>query len=514
MKSNESSTLEQSSDHLFHDRHSRKGVLVCFLLSGLFFSFLGLNRFLAADEGFYLLAAKEVYFGRDLYLDFFYPQMPLFPYFYGLFLKVIGYSWEIARLIAALISCGCAVLLYLRLKALRAPFFIIFGLALFLGSGLVLSWFPTAKTYSLSTLFLLIAYLSIKRTFSLPPFFSFFLGGLFIGLAVNTRLFYCITIPFFLFDIILCHRKNALRPVLFFLLGGVATYLPHLYYIVHDSSAYWFNNVGYHLVRSHRSAELDEIARNTIYNILFAFQPDERMDGFQFPMLFYVTCFSGIYSLIAHRFLSLATMIGLSLFAMSLSPDPIHLQYFSTVVPFFILGTCESLAKGKELKKWVFLLLLLFSVEYLRHTPDAIYRSTTSGIGVKGVEEGKEHLSQISIASYVGYALDKHTDSGELVLAQWPGYLLESHARIYPGMENQFWIRISHKLTEEERKDYHLFTREELWKEILRPNLSTVVIDQRKVSRYFPRKRLQQAGYVVVENVHGVLIWKKQPGKD
>src|SRR5205807_1747646 len=65
---------------------------------------MSLFRLVDADEGIYLLNAKEVLNGSLPYHDFFYPQMPLLPYVYGLWMKLFGVSWYSGRLLSALLA--------------------------------------------------------------------------------------------------------------------------------------------------------------------------------------------------------------------------------------------------------------------------------------------------------------------------------------------------------------------------------------------------------------------------
>jgi O-antigen ligase len=69
--------------------------LLCVLLP------IALSRLIARDEGFYLLAARLVMEKELPYVDFFYPQMPLFPYLYGLWMKIFSFSWTSGRTFSA-----------------------------------------------------------------------------------------------------------------------------------------------------------------------------------------------------------------------------------------------------------------------------------------------------------------------------------------------------------------------------------------------------------------------------
>lgn len=71
-------------------------------------------RLVDGDEGFYLLAAKSVFHGKLLYRDFFYTQMPLLPYIYGLWLKIAGETWNSGRMLSSLLASLLGCLLYVH----------------------------------------------------------------------------------------------------------------------------------------------------------------------------------------------------------------------------------------------------------------------------------------------------------------------------------------------------------------------------------------------------------------
>src|SRR5437016_4568472 len=68
-------------------RTERLALIPIALLLGVVLLVVSRLRLVDGDEGFYLLAAKSVYHGKVLYRDFFYTQMPLLPYVYGLWMK-------------------------------------------------------------------------------------------------------------------------------------------------------------------------------------------------------------------------------------------------------------------------------------------------------------------------------------------------------------------------------------------------------------------------------------------
>ncbi len=72
-----------------------------FSATALFMVFFGA---LHVDEGYYHLVAHLTSRGAVPYRDYFYVQMPLFPYVYGLLFRLLGHSFAVARFISVLFS--------------------------------------------------------------------------------------------------------------------------------------------------------------------------------------------------------------------------------------------------------------------------------------------------------------------------------------------------------------------------------------------------------------------------
>jgi len=86
---------------------SRKNRFLMALIILAFFAgtlVLSRHRPIDGDEGYYATAARLVSEGQAPYLDFFYPQMPLLPYFYAPVYKVVGSSLANMRLFSVLIG--------------------------------------------------------------------------------------------------------------------------------------------------------------------------------------------------------------------------------------------------------------------------------------------------------------------------------------------------------------------------------------------------------------------------
>jgi len=483
---------------------------------GFFLFWVGLNRYIAPDEGFYLMAAKLVMQGQSLYQDFFYPQMPLVPYLQGVWLRVFGVTWEQGRIFASLLTFLSAVVLYIAVRQWTSRIFAIVAIVIFAGSGPILGWLPTIQTYNASTLFCLLSYFCLHSSVRKKHWLMALLSGVLLGLAINCRLFYVVVIPICVLWILLGKAPFAIRikDLSIFLIGGLLTALPHLYLMFYDFSTYWFNNMGYHSMRSEMTAERLARHRRAIVEIAFGFRDDPRSDGYQLLIIFCGTLAHAVLRILRKSLPDVSFWIGMTLLFVSMTPVPMHIQYFVAVFPFFIICTMLFFSEihqqcvSSHLAKFVlapFAIALL--LVYLQTTPHALNRYTNTGYGVHGIEPGKPEAARISTVKKVSQTINLLTEPDEIVLSQWPGYLVESHARPYPGTENQFWIRVAHQLSPQERSDYKIVGLAEFRAALEDPALRVIIIREDRIRRFFGRRGLEATSFKLSYDIEGVHIY-------
>jgi 4-amino-4-deoxy-L-arabinose transferase-like glycosyltransferase len=490
-------------------------------LIATYFFWLGQKRFLATDEGFYLLAARLVMSGQLPYIDFFYPQMPLLPYLYGAWMETFGYTWTQARVFSSLLSLISAGAIYLIVRRLTNQPLAIFAIALFALSGLTIGWFTTAKTYSASTAFCLLSFMFLHKKIAGGGLFAAFIGGVFLGLTINVRLFYVALVPIFIIWLWLGgkSREQKIKKIILFLLGGAVTATPHLYYVLNDFSSYWFNNYEYHTLRSEIPKDQISSHRISVLQTIFGLKEARRLDGLQFALITIATLLHPLVRFRVKRIPDAAFFIGITLLLVSLTPVPVHLQYLSVVTPFFII--CAMLLLN-DVKAWAILdkknklfacclLVCLggFIFSYLEPVSGSIERHLYSGQGVHGVRSAQTDASRLETASKVAAIVNDITTPGESVLSQWPGYLLESHALPYPGTENQFWIRVAHRITKEERNRYKIADMKSFRAALKDPDLRVVIIRDTQMTRYLPGQLLEDNNFTLKADIEGIFIYLK-----
>lgn len=469
-------------------------------------SLLALNRLVAADEGFYLMAAKLVSTGQHPYIDFFYPQMPFLPYVYSLWSLLFDHNWYTYRLLTALLSSGLGTILFVLLWNNLGKTPAIFGTALLLSNGLFLGWFSVCKTYSLEAIFFLAA---VSLIFNPKSTKNAFAAGLLLGLAIDVRLFYLALTPVFLMYMLWkrAHQKACLA----FCAGGLIAALPHLYYLLFDLESYWFSNIGYHLNRSYRPPEEDEQERFLAFLSLTGLTKSPALDGVQFPSLLYSCLIASLIALYKNKkeFVFISVIV-LTLGGVYLIPTPTHLQYFATLVPYLVIGATflfSSLYRTNSILGTTYALCMLcISILPLN---DIVTRFTRTGEGVKAIGENTIESFSIPAIQEVSKKIDQYINPDDIVLAQWPGFLLESKARPYPGAENQFWVRAGSRLSEEQRQTVHVVSHKEFRESVFLPKIKFVVLLQPRVKRFVPKKYLRNAGFTRVDWVNRIYLYDR-----
>ena len=118
--------------------------------------FFAFNRLVDGDEGFYLSAAREVSQGRLLYTDFFYPQMPYLPHIFSIFANrgmTTLFMTRLASAAAGVMTTLLFLMVLMRTTDDRRVTGIL--LAMYVFSGLVISWHSVAKTFAWTDFFLM-----------------------------------------------------------------------------------------------------------------------------------------------------------------------------------------------------------------------------------------------------------------------------------------------------------------------------------------------------------------------
>jgi 4-amino-4-deoxy-L-arabinose transferase-like glycosyltransferase len=505
------------------------GQLLLFSLLCAWMLWLCQTRLVAMDEGFYLFAARLVAYGQVPYLDFFYPQTPLFPYLYAAWIAIFGASWEALRIPSALASTLLAIAIFGKVKEVSSPRAGLLAAVLFSLSISTIGWYSICKSYVLPALLLFWAYTRVAHVEASAR--EYLIAGILVGLAANMRLYMLTTLAPFALWALLCESswREVVRRQAALVVGFALCMLPHLYWLMVDAQAWWFNMLGYHLIRSDASG-LQMQQKLTLLKTLFSFNTRSNPDGVQF-LLLTVLSLPALLPLFSHfrrlRFrrvthepseataspspYTLSAMVALTLGCTNLMPNPSYAQYFCVLTPFLVLCAAGSLAQLWQYRAWGKLLVLLcvlgYSLQALKRGQDYLF----SGRRVAGLETfRREPPFYPKTIDQIASRISAHAPGDELVLSQWPGFLVGTLARAYPGTENQFWIMVAGKMRARDRTRYRLFSMDQVVAALANPELKLVVIRSIKQTRYFPHARLESAGFMLAEELHGVRLYTRR----
>lgn len=425
--------------------------LLVFLQTSFFFIIFASQRLVAQDEGFYLFAAKLISEGNLPYLDFFYPQAPLLPFVYGIFFKILGPDLLTARIITALISATLGLLIFIHIKKNHDLSIAVIAVILFTLSNFVLANLLVVQTYALSVILLFLSYLFFTNK-------CYLLSALILGLCIQTRLTFAIILPIYLVYLFLDYRKQqiAKSDICKFCLVFLLSLLPSLYFILLDASSFWFNNIGYHQLRTTLSPEDSWDNKLTVLKVIFGLKDSVKFSAWQLPLLIYIFIITVVAQLIWSKRLQLSSAMIFGLLLIHLLPEPTYVQYFVVLIPFLIINLAE-LTIYLHSKKIILPFLTLFSLVYLWDYPEDYQRYTKTGNGVIGImnQENAEHWSIDNIQKIIAETKVK-CNPQKLAWSYWPGYLLSSNCQVYPGSENHFSYLVVPKLTKEQKEKYHL----------------------------------------------------------
>jgi hypothetical protein len=506
----------------FHHRYALLFIGV-FVAQLIFFLVVARYRLVDGDEGFYLMASRLVFEHRAPYLDFFFSQTPLLPYAYGTWVELVGQSWVAGRAFSCVLAALLGTLLFAYVCGrTRRPSAGLAAAVLFASSTLVFAWFTIVKTFALSGLLLFTAFLFLR---SWPARFrsAAIFSGVALGLAADVRLYLAGLIPLFLWWIFRDPAKGArLRGMMYFTAGFAAAVLPNLYFIALDPKVFLFDNLLFHAIRSDAG-----LVGNYAQKVLVLGQLCLRNDGgngVQTCMLLAAMTLSigrlRAVNTATRRLLELAAAVA----GISLLPTPSYVQYFSLCVPFLaaaaVCGASDVLEELDlvETKRRVFAIAGAgFMVLFVAAAVTDYGRFCVTGAGVNGIHGAALAPNwTIDRVREVSRAVDGVTAPGEPVLSLWPGYLFESHARPFPGSENNTGRDRADALSLSELVRYRIVSLEQIEHGLSRHEPRVVVVGNQE-SMFVEAKAylamLSRYGYTVARRVGGSTVWTVAGGR-
>ena len=421
----------------------RQRVLSLFFLhAGLLVIFV-FFRYLDADEGLYLSAAREVFWGHRPYLDFMYVQTPYYPYFLA---PLSHFGWSglfFCRLISALAPLFTGALIFSLARRLwnEKTAFVLWGLWIL--NGLVLVWGSVAKPAGWGDFFLFLGFWALASETGQRKI-RFFFSGAAAGMGANFRGFLLFPSAFWA-ALLLLQKGHRAKNFLFWSLGFLAALSFSLYFIFQSPAAFFFNNYTYHQLWGNEvvaaGGQFGWVKRLTaIVRFLF------------FPQNF--------------------ILYGLALLGLLHRPldawrrKVLHLA-FGTVAVLHLVFILSTPSMGQYYAEALPYLALLagFGWNYLEE------RSSSWLVFLRKWGLGLAHVISLALVAYiflfgqrsrdrefirpvVDY-LARKCNPADTVLSEWPGWAVLSGMQLPRGMET-VGLDVTHLLSSKEKQAYRI----------------------------------------------------------
>jgi len=415
------------------------------------------------DEGYYAAAAGLTAGGAAPYADYFYPQAPLLPWLYAPVVKLAGPDLRALRWFCTLLAAATVFLWAgeLARRQRRNPWLGVAALCLLVCAPGVVSWSVTVKTYAATGLLATLALLALRRGVA-PDGRALWLAaaGAALGLAGSTRLFFAPLGPVLAAGLVIwpgpAGRRRALGGAGLLLAGFAAGSAPLLIAWLRDPAAFVFDNLGYHELRFsylrdlHPHPTLLVRAAAALRGTAAVVATHPYLLGLL--VLTGVGVAAGAAAEDERRYLRVVGLVCGVFVLGCMAPDPVHAQYFTAPLPTLAL---PLLAAG------------LGRVTGARPRRLAAAAALTVCVGggmFLWQRPGMDPDPAWSFASYerVTEGIRARTRPGDIVFSFWPGYVFGADRAHFPGMENQFAIGVSEKLTPAEKARYLIADRQRL----------------------------------------------------
>ncbi|MCI0404460.1 MAG: hypothetical protein L0209_00020 [candidate division Zixibacteria bacterium] len=432
----------------WHDFSFGQKVFLMVSLHVLLLAVFVFFRYIAADEGLYLSAAREVAGGNHPYFDFAYVHPPYFPY---LLAPLAGWGWKsffLSRAVSALPSLllGLGIFFVARRLWNEKTGFVLWSFWML--NGLLLAWNTVVKPAAWADFFVLLGFWSLLEARSKA---AYFFSGLWSAMAVNLRAFMLAPSAVFLFYLMLRAEKPKTEKILFWCFGCTLTLSFSLYFLAREPAGFVFDNLTYHylwgvgvVAEGGRFGLLDRLVSLAKF-VLF---PQNSVLLFlaagAVPAFFQTTENNrkNLLLLIAALFSALTLVFFFT------TPSP--LAYYVQTLPYLVLlagfGVNRLLEGGKE----------SFSPLFRRGLIAAhlVSLGLIAYIFLFGQRSRDRQYLLSSVKPVIEY-LRKNGTSTDTVFAEWPGYAVLAEMQLPKGTET-VGLDIAHLLSDEEKKAYHI----------------------------------------------------------
>jgi hypothetical protein len=430
---------------------------VCAAVFGLvavYYAVLTMTRRIDGDEGYFVYAAQLAMSGKVPYKDFFFPQMPLTPYLFGVPWLVGAGGWIGARLWVAVLAAAAAMVFW-RMAWLmtRSQAAALLLLAVYLTGDFGLQWATVAKSLLPAGGLALAAgwaLLEAERGYRTRGMLA--LSGLFFGLATLSRLTtlpICAVLGLYVLLVEPPGGPSRGRRVALWAAGVAPCVAVASIFFAVAPERFIFQNLGYHLID-----QADPADGGT--RMMFMLQAVAQWRWLVALALAGV----GLAAMRGRPQGAVWLMLGVAavFIAVSLAPSRVFLQYFALATPWLLLAAGAGLTHPKLagwLDRWpgrdaakapvrlvagfaVCLLLTLATSWPALRERWIFHWEKDSGPGAQVAEDRLGHVR------YIARQVNAHMPESGRWATWWPGYAVGVESRLLPGLENHFALRVNH----------------------------------------------------------------------
>jgi hypothetical protein len=502
---------------LRHARWSRPAVVYALLAAVLAVVFIPMSllRFVDADEGTYLLVSRLVSEGQLPYHDVFYPQMYLLPYVYGVWMKILGYSWYTARLLSAAFCIALGLLIGRQVAVLTGErgWGLVAG-TLFALSSSAFAWYPLVKAYAFGTLLIFAAYTVVSTRWR----WRWVACGLLLGAAAACRVYLAGVLAAFVFELFRTEddRRSRLMQLGGLAVGFAVPLLPGAVLYLVGPETFMFNVVGNQVIREQAVPTGAAVAwwddKTTYVRMLLGLQRGDPATLRQMLVLMVVCVVALVSCVRARQRVPLASLIAIALFAVSHVPTPVYPQYFCMLTPFLLVDATVFVARLVRESTTPHLrhIAVVALAAYVVVVPLEFYRYTVTAEVIEGYDSTTDW--KVSTVRAVGRSIDRHVRGDHPVAVSfWPGYFVETRAAILPGLENHFSLHFADGITRDEVAQFRLISAGQLLAQLRGRRVDVVALGIRTPNRGALRNELLNSGFVVKETVASTEIFALSP---
>jgi len=339
----------------------------------------------AWDEGFHLLAAQMIVRGKRPYLDFMFPQAPLYTYFNALVMKLFGESWRVVHAISAIALAGSALLtaefVWKRLEDESWKLAAAMCALVLVALNSTILWYCTiGQPYAFSLLLVVAAFRlavsAVKEGGAGNPLLLSAFAGLCAGAAANGTLLTAPFAPVLLIWVLIESQADRWKRAAAFVAGVVPPFLPLAWLFGHSPRQVIFGVFQYHAL--YRQADWPDAGKQNL-DVATAW-----MNNYEAAMLIGLACLGLTYIVTRSdwarskkREFYLCVWLTLAESAYLCIPRPTFGRYYLFVVPF--LAICASVGLyaiassiGSTRMPWRYpaILAMIVTVAFVKYSVD------------------------------------------------------------------------------------------------------------------------------------------------